>query len=151
MCTLGPPIPRKMHFHWGPDCLPPGVTANSMESLRCGNRKNNVIFMWADMGCPPHYHSAVMNGILCPHSHERTRHPPVPPNWLFTVFQHRRIFHRPRFVILPDAMTNLSQKFPRRWYIFIFLLRGQVPFPPQQLLAILLAFSFWVILFVWCS
>lgn len=119
MCTLGPsPHPQKMHVHRGPYCLPPGIMANSVESLRCGSRRNNVIFMRGDMGCPPHYHSAVMNGIFCPRSHERTRHPPVAPNWLFTVFQHGRIFHRPRFVVLSDAATNLSQKFPRSCYIF---------------------------------
>lgn len=51
----GPLFPaKKMHFHCGPGCQPPGVTANSVEPLR----KNNVIFIRGDMGCPPHYHSS---------------------------------------------------------------------------------------------
>lgn len=133
MCTSGPFFPaKKMHFHCGPGCQPPGVTANSVKPLRCGNRKNNVIFMREDMSCPPHYHSAVMNGIFCPHSHERTRHPPVPPNWLFTVFQHGPIFHRPHFVVQDNAATNLLQRLPRSWCRFRFWWRGQVFFPPPS-------------------
>lgn len=126
----GPLFPaKKMHFHCGPGCQRPGVTANRVEPLRCGNRKNNVIFIRRDMGCPAHYHSAVVNGIFCLHSHERTRHLPVPPNWLFTVFQHGPIFHRPHFVVQSDAVTNLLQRFPQSWCHFIFWQSGQVFFP----------------------
>ena len=103
----GPPFPAKKNAF----SLWSGLSIRASqpiapEPLRCGKRKNNVIFMRGDMGCPPHYHSALVNGIFCPHSHESTRHLPVPPNWLFTVFQHRPIFHRPHFVVQSAASTN---------------------------------------------
>lgn len=96
-----------------------------------GNRKNNVIFISGTSALLLITNGTAMNGIFCPHHHERTCHLSVSPNWLFTTFQHRQtdrqtddrhIFHHPQFVFQFDTAVGNKSLHIESFYFLIFLL-----------------------------